>query len=340
MTPAPPPRAGLALGRRTWLAGGGVVCAGCLLGAGYFLTRHHAPPQAPAREAAIVPPPRPAKPGFAIRTASEDAILHNPTAPGMTVFRFAHDTRVLVLDFSTMEQQGLTLDRVAALIEKAGTPRDRVLGDTELLAAIRKGGDTIATYYYGHDYSAESLRRFFTLADAEKIKLDAQEEELRRLLAAEGWFAPGVRRGLISIPAVGAHPDIDLRARYAILHHELSHGVFFSDADYQGYVHRFWQSALNAGERDAVRRFLGSEGYDMTYEELMYNEMQAYLMFTQDPEFFHPDLVAMTPQHLADLQRQFLAGMPHGWLADALATTLKAPAPAAPAQHLARVAPT
>ncbi len=317
-------------GRRAWLAAGGVVCAGCLMGAGYFLAHR------PASRIAIAPPaPKPAHkpapgPEFLIRTATEDEILHNATAPGMTVFRFADEARVLVLDFATMQQQGMTLDRVAALIEKAGTPRGRVLSEPELLAAIHQGGDTVATYYYGHDYSAESLRRFFALADAEKIALDPEEETLRRLLQQDGWFAPGVRRGLISIPAVGAHPDITLSVRHTILHHELSHGVFFSDPDYAGFVHRFWDGTLTGRERDGVRRFLGSEGYDMGYEELMYNEMQAYLMFTRDPRFFRPELVGMTARHLGELQAEFLRGMPKGWLHDALATTpigFRRPAP-------------
>jgi hypothetical protein len=304
-------------GRRAWLAAGGAVCAGCLLGAGYFLAHRSAPRVA-------VAPPKPGRkpaPEFLIRTATEDEILHNATAPGMTVFRFAGDARVLVLDFATMRLQGMTLDRVAALIEKAGTPRNRVLSEPELLAAIRKGGDTVGTYYYGHDYSAESLRRFFALADHGKIALDAEEEALRRLLQQEGWFAPGVRRGLISIPAVGAHPDITLSVRQTILHHELSHGVFFSDPDYAGFVYRFWDGTLSGRERDGVRRFLGSEGYDTGYEELMYNEMQAYLMFTRDPQFFRPELVGMTARHLGELQAEFLRGMPRGWLRDALATT-------------------
>jgi hypothetical protein len=332
-----PARASGRVGRRAWLAAGGAVCAGCLLGAGYFLAHRT------ATRVAIAPPaPKPGRkpapgPEFLIRTATEDEILHNATAPGMTVFRFAGDARVLVLDFATMRQQGMALDRVAALIEKAGTPRDRVLSEPELLAAIRQGGDTIATYYYGHDYSAESLRRFFALADAGKIALDAEEETLRRLLRQEGWFAPGVRRGLISVPAVGAHPDITLSVRRTILHHELSHGVFFSDPDYAGFVLRFWDGTLTGRERTAVRRFLGSEGYDMGYEELMYNEMQAYLMFTRDPQFFRPELVGMTAEHLGELQAEFLRGMPRGWLHDALATTPIGFRPAAPPRRAPRL---
>ena len=38
-----------------------------------------------------------------------------------------------------------------------------------------------------------------------------------------------------------------------------------------------------------MRAFLGREDYDVRDEELMYNEMQAYLMFTRDPVFFTPE---------------------------------------------------
>ena len=72
-------------------------------------------------------------------------------------------------------------------------------------------------------------------------------------------------------------------------------------------------------ERGAIRGFLGREGYDVREEELMLNEMQAYLMFTRDPLFFSPDLVQISPARLADLQARFLAGMPEGWLRNALA---------------------
>jgi hypothetical protein len=97
--------------------------------------------------------------------------------------------------------------------------------------------------------------------------------------------------------------------------------MFFGDPDYAAFVHEFWEAALTENERGGVRRFLGSEGYDTGYEELMYNEMQAYLMFTRDPEFFTPARVGMTPHRLAGLQAAFLRGMPTGWLQEALAAT-------------------
>ncbi len=301
--------------RRAWMAGAGVVGTACLLGAVRVLM----PPSPPVATRPALAPLAPA-PEFAIRTATEPEILSH-VATGLTIFRFADDQRVLVLDFATLYQQGMMLNRVAALIEKAGSPRNRVLTDAELAQVIRAGGDTVETYYYGHDYSAASLGRFFALADGEHIALDSDEDTLRHLLEREGWFEPGVQAGLISIPAVGANSDITLSARRTILHHELSHGVFFSDPDYASFVLRFWDSTLTGNERAAVRRFLGSEGYDTGYEELMYNEMQAYLMFTRDPEFFRPELVSMRVERLAELQDEFLRGMPTGWLHDALAAT-------------------
>ena len=295
------------------LAATGVFAASCLL-------RVRSATASPS--AAISPATRPVQPstGFAVRSASEQQILNHVPAE-LTVFRFAGNRRILVLDFPTLYQQGMMLNRVAALIEKARSPRTQVLTDVELVQTIRSGGDTVETYYYGHDYSAASLRRFFTLADQQHVALDPDEEALRNLLRQEGWFEHAVQAGLISVPAVGANADISPSVRRTILHHELSHGEFFSNADYGSFVRHFWEFALSFGERAAVRRFLGSEGYDTSYEELMYNEMQAYLMFTRDPEFFAPECIGMTSQRLADLQSKFLRGKPAGWLHDALAAT-------------------
>lgn len=314
--------------RRAWLAGAGILGTACLLRGASLLLESPQParvasaPPAPRVQPppTVAPAPVPAAPEFAIRHATEQEILHNvPT--GLTIFRFADDRRILVLDFASLYQQGMTLNRVAALIEKAGAPHNHVLSEPELLKAIRADGSTMSNYYYGHDYSAASLRRFFALVDAERIPLDPEEQQLRDLLDQVGWFKPDVQGGLISIPAVGSDRNVTLSARRAILHHELSHGMFFSDADYAGFVHDFWNVALTAQERANVRRFLGSEGYDTRLEELMYNEMQAYLMFTYDPMFFSAEMIGMAPRRLAALQAAFLAGMPTGWLSNALAAT-------------------
>lgn len=292
----------------------------------------HPPPPRPEATASVPAPPVVATPlppaappatapapAFEIQTATETQIRnHIPT--DLTVFRFADNPNIVVLDFASLHEQGKMLNRVAALTEKANLPRDRVLTDEELDAAIVKRGDTVETFYYGHDYPAGALVRFFALADAQHIQLDPQEERLRAVLRQLGWSGPNAVGGLISLPAVGSAATVTMAARTSILRHELSHGEFFSDPEYAGYVLNFWLTALTEAERANIRKFLASEDYDVTDEVLMYNEMQAYLMFTRDPVFFRPELVSLTPGRLADLQARFLTGMRPGWLRDVLAS--------------------
>ncbi|HEY1934348.1 MAG TPA: hypothetical protein VGG99_20255 [Acetobacteraceae bacterium] len=303
-------------------AGGAVVVAA----AAWLLWPHSAPPAPPAApapvartaKAPIAAPPapmaqRPAPPEFAIQTADEQQIRDDvPT--GMTVFRFAADQRIVVLDFASLHEQGMMLNRVAALIEKGATPRDRVLTEDQLNQAIHAGGDTVSTYYYGHDYSVAELVRFFALADSEHVQLYPEEEKLRRLVRQLGWFLPEAEGGLISIPKVGANARVTYEARSAILHHELSHGEYFSNPTYVAYVHEFWEHSLSHIERQGVRKFLASEEYDPSLGDLMQNEMQAYLMFTRDPLFFTAADIGMPPTRLATLQAEFDRNLPVGWL--------------------------
>lgn len=263
------------------------------------------------------PPATAPAPAFKIQPATETQIRNNIPAD-LTLFRFADNPNIVVLDFASLHEQGKMLNRVAALVEKADLPRDRVLTDEELDAAILKRGDTVETFYYGHDYPAEALVRFFALADAQHIQLDPQEERLRALLGQLGWSGYKAVGGLISLPAVGSAPNVTTAARTSILRHELSHGEFFSDPEYAAYVHNFWLTTLTEAERANFRKFLASEDYDVADDMLMYNEMQAYLMFTRDPKFFRPELAGLTPGRLADLQARFLAGMRPGWLRDVL----------------------
>jgi hypothetical protein len=299
--------------RRAWPFALGAALALVLAGAVSIWLPRPQPVAPPAATAS------PVEPGIQVQTATESQIAeHVPAA--LTVFRLADNPQILVLDFASLHEQGEMLNRIAAFVEKAGLPHDRVLTDSELDRAIRERGDTVETFYLGHDYASASLVRFFAAADSAGIKLTQEEETLRALLRQEGWFSPGAAAGLISLPAAGSDARITETARRAILRHELSHGEFFSNPDYAAYVHKFWLSELTEDERSAVRRYLAKEGYDPGEEELMYNEMQAYLMFTRDPAFFRPDSVGMTQERLAALRARFLEGMPDGWLRNVLAS--------------------
>lgn len=245
--------------------------------------------------------------------ATEAEILRAyPDEPRL--FRFADNPAILVLVVNDLAMQGEMLNRVAALIEKRGLPRDRVLSPDELAAAIADAGATPATWYYGHDYSQASLRRFVTLASQTSGGMTAAE---RRLVAMIDRVAPqdasaGV--ALITLPRAGLDPLLDEAARATILRHELSHGEFFTTASYAGHVMQFWREGLNAAQRAAFTAFLAHEEYDPDNEALLANEMQAYLVHTADPRFFNAEAMGLPEAEIAELRRRFVAGMPQGWL--------------------------
>jgi hypothetical protein len=323
--------AGLVVGLSTWLVWPLFHPTLPPVGAQPPFTRQAALPPTPAestpsRSLAVPAPAVPAvapapAPLFAVASADQ-ATIDADVPTGLTIFSFADDPAIVLLDFASLRAQGQMLNRVAAFVEKAAAPRDRVLDDAQLDALIRAGGDTAETFYYGHDYSAAALAQFFAVAEQDHIKLDPQEVELHQLLAQLGWLAPGVQAGLISLPRVGANANVTAEARRVILRLELAHGAYFSNPTYAAFVHQFWQLALSDAERAAIRRFLGSEEYDVHDGSLVENEMQAYLMFTHDAVIFTPRDIDMAPRRLAELQRLFYHNMPGGWLHDLLGKTL------------------
>jgi hypothetical protein len=283
-----------------------------------------AAPPAPAPAPAPVPVPvpasevavsRPPAPRFA--TATEAEILAGQ-APDLAIRRFAGNPLVIVLDFPTLGEQARMLNRVAALVEKAGLPRDRVLDDGGLYAAIRADGGTAETFYYGHNYRSADLARFFALADAAGIALNAEEERLRDLLRALDWLRPDAVGALVSVPHAGVEPWLDARARAAMLRHELSHGEFFTRPDYAALVWRFWREMLSAEERERFRALLAQAAYDPGLEEVMANEAHAFLFHTPDDRFFDPGSIGFSPERIVALRAAFMAGMPEGWLRAAM----------------------
>ncbi len=291
------------------------------LAAGFtgWLLRSTPAPHGSAIVATVSPPG-----GLDVPLADEATILA-ARAPDLLVFRCRDAPSVLVLSFPSLSQQGDMLDRLAAFVEKAGLPRDRVLADAELDAAIRQSGDTRETYYYGHDYRAADAARFFAVADRDHIVLNAEEERLRALLKRAGMLTPGAVGALISIPPLTDSQQIDASSRATILHHELSHGVFFTDPAYAAYARNFWFKVLNDVQRAGFRRFLGTEGYDTANEDLMLNEAQAFLVHTEDNRYFSPDHAGLSVEAAARLRAIFVSGMPDRWLMTATKTARSSP---------------
>ncbi len=308
-------------------AGGGVqplirlialMCVMFVGVAGWFMMR------VPAEEADLplpsgrveVPgtPVLPSPGGLRIRLADEARLL-GWQGNSVGVFRFAANRHVLVLVFPTLAEQGAALNRLAAFVEKEGLPRDRVLDDAALAAAIAAEGTTPETYYLGHDYRAADVARFFALAARDGVELTPQERWLRVLAQQEGLLAEGANEALVAIPR--AVEGIDAPLRLALLRHELSHGEFFTNPSYAAYARRFWREGLGEEGRAAFLRFLARQGYDVADEALVANEMQAYLAFSPDSRMVNPAALGVTREVFAAWQAAYLRDMPPGWLHDA-----------------------
>ena len=243
-----------------------------------------------------------------------ETVIFNHVGRHFTVFRFRDDPLILVIDCPDLQAQGMMFDRVAALIEKATTPRNRVLTAAAFRAVLAKANATVATYYYGDDYPAWALRKFFRLAQAEGIRLTADERRLRKIARREGFLRPGANGAVISIPQAQGSRRISWESRAVILRHELSHGAYFTIPSYRRFVHRFYNTQMTGAERNDFRNFLIHDGYDPHDRDLIVNETIAYMVFTRDPDYFNAQAVGLTDAQLTSLRQRFVAQMPHFWL--------------------------
>ena len=282
-TPAPPRRRlGLWLG----VAGGAAAMGAAGLSAMWFWSGPPAEawPERPlgqplaqprARVTLAAPPP----------LLNHAAILaHQAREP--TALRWSANPLVWVLDFPSLELQGLAMNRAAALLEKASTPRDRVLDDAALAAAIAADGKLPATWYFGHNYRASDLGRMARLAREAGIALNPLEHWVLEQVAASRRLEPSRDAAFITLPALG--PGVNADARGSVLLHELGHGQFMTLPFFAAHVMRVWSEGFTAAERASMRQFLAADGYDTRQEELMANEAMAYLLYTPDRRFFDP----------------------------------------------------
>lgn len=223
--------------------------------------------------------------------------------------RLRENPAVFVLLFPTLEEQGAAFNRIAALVEKAGLPRDRLLNDEDLAVAIQRSGDTPATWYLGHDYQGADLARFFALAARDGIALNPSEAWMQdRFREARALVPEGSEIALIS--TANADHRFDAAMRAAILRHEIAHGHFFTRPEVRAHVLQVWRKRFRERDRQAIRGFLEREGYDTSNDLLMANEAMAYLLFTPEQRFFSARHLGMTEADLTRLRGLMREGLP------------------------------
>lgn len=272
--------------------------------------------QAPRASVSAPPPPVPKTP--ALPRLSIDELLKG-RSDGWRVAQFQGNPALLIIEFPNLAEQGEAMNRIAALLEKAGAPRDRVLEDRELRQFIEKVGDNAQTFFFGHDYDGPELERFFQLADQQGVRLTPQERRLRQILLDTGLL-PVVKgkagahalQALISF--TGLQPDdprtvldegVDNRRRNAVLRHELSHGEFLTNTSYRERCWRFWRERLNNRERQMLRHYLLNLGYDGYDEDLLVNEVQALLFHTPDERAFGARALGISNEKLEEMRQKF-----------------------------------
>lgn len=243
-----------------------------------------------------------------------EAQIFNHIGKTFAVFRFRDDPLILVVDCPDLYQQGMMFDRVAALIEKASTSRNHVLTQAEFGQTLRAAHKTVATYYYGDDYRASALRKFFRLAAAQHLALTHQEIRLEHIARREGFLKPHANGAIISIPQAAGSKRISWRSRAVILRHELAHGAYFTIASYRRFVHHFYNTQMTPAQQNDFKAFLVRDGYDPHDHDLIVNETIAYMVFTRDPNYFNAQAVGLTDAALTSLRQRFVSMMPHFWL--------------------------
>ncbi len=276
-----------------------------------------------ALSSAAEPPARPALERLPL--ASFEDILHSRTQE-RAVVRLDRNPHILVFDFPDLESQARMFNRAAALIEKHGLPKDRVVRHYELASYIARDGKAEATFYYGHDYSSAALAHFFQLVAEDDDDPRDDERVLRDLLIdlgviryADGVYVSGEPPMAVVTIVQEGNPSSDggrvsMDVRRTILRHELSHGEFFTNKEYRDYVMWFWHNEMTEEERGFFRDFLSKSDYNPQDDVLMANEMQAYLMHTDNERAFNPEMLGVTWETIRDLRGRFAEDAPETWM--------------------------
>jgi hypothetical protein len=241
----------------------------------------------------------------------------------LVVWQYADNPSIFVFDFPNLTQQGRSFNRITQLSEQQiSEPYPRVLSNEELSKHIEASRRTLADFAFGHDVMVSELIQFYNLAERDKVALFAEEIAIRDFLVAQGLMRNwrGIYQALkpntvlLSIPQPQEkrvnEPRVSEGARYAILLHEMSHGEFYSNQYYATYCRRYWNDSLNDEQREAFKKFLSSYNYATTADELLINEMQAYLMFTPDVASFSAKKLGVTDAELEAMRDAFRKGKP------------------------------
>lgn len=187
------------------------------------------------------------------------------------IFEWDRFPGILFFDTRNYAIQDNFFRRMAYFVEKAGY-KGTLVSDEELEG---KHG------YNAHDYSAESMAKFFNKAVDENFPLLKEEILLKKILIEnklfeeDGNYVKANEGGLVSISR--ECPDW---SRTNLLAHEGWHTLFFRDEEFRNYCSAVYYTFDPTSLEFLIDYFKSQPGlgYDVTDEYLMHNEFMAYIM--------------------------------------------------------------
>jgi hypothetical protein len=188
--------------------------------------------------------------------------------PDYELFSWSRFPKVLILDTATYEIQDSFFKRLAFFVEKAGHA-----GKLESLSALAG-----LHSYNAHDYRAEDLARFLTLAGKDPSGISAQEGTLARILEENGVVrrtSDGYTAGEGCVLCFSRSSSPLLRS--LLLTHESFHGLFFTMPAFREAAEAVW-AGLSADEQALWIDYLAAHSYNTEDHYLVVNELQSYLL--------------------------------------------------------------
>lgn len=143
---------------------------------------------------------------------------------------------------------------------------------------------------WGHDIPSDNLIPFFREAEAEA---DYEQRDDCALRPAEKAFQENVLAPMLARSAgrrfavITAFAALDPENLKGVVSHEALHAQYFLSEPLRGAVRRYWDEAMTADERAAVRADLG-EFYDADNDYVILNEFLAYLASYGEPRSVGP----------------------------------------------------
>jgi hypothetical protein len=240
------------------------------------------------------------------------------------VWNYSDNPQIFIFDFPGLALQGRTFNRVTQFAEQvqANTGYPKVMNNDEIFRYMESLRRTQADFAFGHDLLVSELVQFYNLADRDKVELFPEELALRDFLIEQGlakmWrgFYQAMQPGVVilSIPQMQTkkadEPQVSELARRAVFMHEIAHGEYYTNQYYATYCRKFWNETLNDAQREVFINLFKKYNYAVTMDELVVNEMQAYLMFTPDPNSFSAKKLGIADAELESMREMFRQGRP------------------------------